>query len=187
MAAEAFTQSLPGFDRLPMASRRALVIVAVGLCAGAGLVAGAQSERTGAAPIPGPLDARSAGAALASGPQAIDAARRSLHALGIRDVRLCDERCAVGRPAVVGRIVADRAQAVIVSAPSADAAALVHDLRQAGSQAMVVLTVPADPAEVVRRLPGDERTWLATVVSGGAPGAGSMRLAIVGRHGSVLD
>jgi hypothetical protein len=84
--------------------------------------------------------------------------------------------------AAARRIAATGVQAVIVAAPSESAAALVHDLRQAHSYVLVVLAAPADPADVVRRLPDDERVWLAA-----ARDAGPIRLAIVARNGRMLD
>lgn len=165
------------------AGRCAAAVVVGGLCAVAGFVAGTQDARNVAPAVAGFAAAGAAGRASASGPQAVERARDALRSLGMRDVAFCDAGCAMRPVAAARRVATGRTQAVIVSAASADAAALVHDLRQAGSDAMVVLTSPADPIEVVRSLPRDERVWLAAPVDGSGP----FRLAIVGRYGSLLD
>ncbi len=193
MTTDAFTQPLPGaarsagraVARVP-AAHGVLMLVAMCLCAGAGLVAGSRDGRDAAAATGRAVVANRADAAIASGPPAVEAARRALAALGMRDIAQCDASCAMQTPVAARRLAADRVQAVIVSGSSPAAAALVHGLRQAGSHAMVVLIAPAEPGDVVRRLPGDERTWLTAAVGNGNTPA-SIRLAIVGRDGDVLD
>lgn len=189
MTTHTFTRPIAGIDGLAARSaagaaapRRSLMILAVGICAGAGVLAGAQYGRDDFAAIRAPASARATVPGLASGSRAIDAARHALNALAIRDIASCDADCALQPSAAAHRIAVAGAQAVIVAAPSQQAAALVHDLRRAGSYALVVLAAPADPAEVVRRLPEDERVWLAA-----ARDAGPVGLAIIARNGRMLD
>lgn len=194
MTTHAFTRPIAGIDRpagrsatRTAAPRRSLVILAVAICAGAGVFAGAQYGRDDFAATRAFAGGAHAGTratvpGIASGARAIDGSRQALYALGIRDIASCDAACTAQPSAAARRIAATGAQAVIVAAPSESAVALVHDLRQARSDALVVLAAPADPAEVVRRLPDDERIWLAV-----ARDAGPVTLAIVARNGRVLD
>ena len=194
MTTHAVTRPIAGVDRpaarttaRTAAPRRSLVILAVGICAGAGVFAGAQYGRDDFAAAQAlargtPASARSTVASAASGTRAIDGARQALYALGIRNIASCGAVCTMQPSAAALRIAATRAQAVIVAAPSERAAALVHDLRHARNYALVVLAAPADPAEVVRQLPDDERIWLAA-----ARDAGTVRLAIVAHNGRTLD
>lgn len=185
--------------------RGALAIFMVCACAGAGLFAGMQHEHSGTAVTDALNGTRATGWIAASGAGVVDATRSALYELGVRRIELCDATCAAQPIVATPQLVAEHPQAVIVSGSSVEAAALVHRLRSTGSNAMVVLAPPADPAEVVRRLPEDERRWLVAAVRVGSsatfdartgtgvrartsdPGAGSIRIAIVGDDGTLFD
>lgn len=160
---------------------RSLMILALGVCAAAGVIAGSATRFPAVAGGEFRSEAQAAGWPAASAPIAIDGTRAALRELGVRNVAECDAACAARSATSAAPFETAGAQAVIVAGGSADVAIFVHRLRAAGSHAMVVLSSPADPADVVRRLPEAERHWLMVALPA-APG-----LAVVGRDGSVVD